>query len=127
MQPEERHAVAFNQFELLRDPSHVKAFPKEELSSLFTKAGFPVPSLMTYRMHSDIDSLLARSFPATEADAREVRALRFFFHHFIISFKAREMFVRALKDDFLGVQPKQTDDGKIHYSLPVGCFLAENV
>src|SRR5215510_6143889 len=45
-------AAAFNQMEILRDPSHVRAMPAAELIGLFKSAGLPQPDRKSTRLNS---------------------------------------------------------------------------
>jgi SAM-dependent methyltransferase len=64
-------ADAFNAMERLRDPSHVRAMPVEELCGLFAHAGLGEPRLEMYRLEGELEGLLERSFP-NEGDADRV-------------------------------------------------------
>jgi len=56
-------AAAFNRVEVLRDPSHVRALPLDEHVALFAAADLPTPRQTFYRLQTDLDGLLTRSFP----------------------------------------------------------------
>ncbi len=105
--PAAHKADAFNAMEKLRDPSHTRALPVENLQSLFAAAGLPHPEAEHTRLALDLDSFLARSYPR-EGDEARIRAL----------------FDRALDDDFLNVEPRR-ENGKIHFSVPVAIVAAE--
>jgi ubiquinone/menaquinone biosynthesis C-methylase UbiE len=94
-------AEAFNRMERLRDPSHVRALPADELVALFAAADLPKPRVRHEALAYELDSFLARSFP-NDGDAERIR----------------QMFAASLDDDVLGVSPVQKD-GTIHFSLPV--------
>lgn len=100
-------ADAFNHMERLRDPSHVRAMPPEELRGLFHAAGLPAPRTTSYRLEGELDGLLARSFPKP-GDADEIRRL----------------FRAALADDALGVQPR-LDGDRVRYGYPVAVLVAD--
>jgi hypothetical protein len=69
-----------------------------------------MPSHMEqFRLAGDLDSLLARSFPA-EGDKAGIR----------------QMFEAALEDDFLDVQPRR-EGGKIAYGLPIVMLKAHKL
>jgi len=106
--PETAKADAFNRVERLRDPSHTRALPPEELAGLFIAAGLRRPKVETLRLHGDLDSLLAHSFPREGDDAR-----------------VRQMFADALPSDFLDMAPSRAD-GKIYLSFPIAIVSAEN-
>ena len=64
---------AFNRVELLRDPSHVRALTLDEHLDFFRRAGVPEPRVTRYRLDTDLDSLLSRSFP-NPGDDEKIRA-----------------------------------------------------
>jgi SAM-dependent methyltransferase len=100
-------ADAFNAVEKLRDPSHVRALPLAELRSLFTSQGLPEPRHTPYRLESDLESLLARSFPNPGDDD-----------------KIRAQFRRSAEDDFLGINARREGD-LIVYGYPVAILVAD--
>lgn len=100
-------ADAFNEVEKLRDPSHVRALPLTELRSLFTSQGLPEPRHTPYRLESDLESLLARSFPNPGDDD-----------------KIRAQFRRSAEDDFLGINARREGD-LIVYGYPVAILVAD--
>ena len=67
-------ADAFNRMERLRDPSHVRALTQAEIEALFPRAGLPAPELSFYRLESELEGLLERSFP-DPADVAQIRRL----------------------------------------------------
>ena len=87
--------------ERLRDPSHVRALPPEELLALSAAADLPEPRVRYDALPYELDSFLARSFPR-EGDADRVR----------------HMFAESLENDVLGVSPVRRE-GTIAFSLPV--------
>jgi ubiquinone/menaquinone biosynthesis C-methylase UbiE len=101
--PNASKADAFNAMELLRDPSHVRAMPLEELRSLFVE-----PRIETYRLRGELEDLLARSFPG-EGDAACIR----------------KIFEESLETDSLDMATVR-EDGKIYYSYPVAILAANN-
>lgn len=94
-------AEAFNRMERLRDPSHVRALPPEELLALFAAADLPEPRVRYDARPYELESFLARSFPK-EGDADRIR----------------QMFTESLENDVLGVSAVNRE-GKIHFSLPI--------
>ena len=94
-------ADAFNRMERLRDPSHVRALPPEELRGLFAGARLPEPRVQPDRSPGDVESLLARSFPR-EGDADRIR----------------KIFADSLEHDDLGVGAVR-QDGKICFAFPI--------
>ena len=99
-------AAEFNRMEKLRDPSHVRAMPRAELLQLFARAGLPEPRATGYRLESDLDSLLGRSFPLPGDDD-----------------KIRRIFAASLEDDRLGIPLERRAD-KIHYAYPVAVLVS---
>jgi SAM-dependent methyltransferase len=99
-------AEAFNAMERLRDPSHVRAFPVEELRGMFRDAGLPEPRMEMYRLKGELEELLTRSFP-NEGDADRIRAI----------------FEESISTDSLDMATERRE-GKIYYSFPVAILLA---
>lgn len=100
-------ADAFNAMEKLRDPSHVRALPLAELRRLFTGHGLAEPRHTPYRLESDLESLLRRSFP-NPGDDDKIRAL----------------FRRSVEDDSLGIAARREGD-LIVYGYPVAILVAD--
>jgi SAM-dependent methyltransferase len=99
-------AAEFNRMEKLRDPSHVRAMPRAELRGLFAAVGLPAPRETGYRLESDLDSLLGRSFPLPGDDAR-----------------IRQIFTASLEDDRLGIPLARQGDA-INYAYPVAVLVS---
>ena len=99
--------VAAEEAEVLRDPSHVRAMPLTELTALFRDTGFPAPRRTSYRLESELEELLGRSFPKP-GDADRIR----------------EIFAASLEDDRLGI-PLQKDGDRIRYAYPVAVLAAD--
>lgn len=108
MAPSPDKADRLNQMERLRDPSHVRAMPVEELSGLFAAAGLLEPRIDTYRLEGELEDLLERSFP-NEGDADRIR----------------RMFEESLSTDSLDLSTHRKD-GQIFFSYPVA-ILATSV
>jgi ubiquinone/menaquinone biosynthesis C-methylase UbiE len=106
--PEAAKAAAFNAMEQLRDPSHVRAMPVEELRSLFVAVGLTEPRIELYRLRGELEDLLARSFPR-EGDAARIR----------------QIFEDSLENDALDIATLRKD-GKIYYAYPVAILAAKN-
>jgi ubiquinone/menaquinone biosynthesis C-methylase UbiE len=104
--PAAEKADAFNRMERLRDPSHVRALPPDELLELCAVAGLSVLRVRHERLSYELESLLARSFPR-EGDADRVRHL----------------FAESLESDALGVAAIRTD-GQIRFSFPTVTIAA---
>ncbi|HEY1810180.1 MAG TPA: methyltransferase domain-containing protein [Acidobacteriaceae bacterium] len=107
--PSAAKADGFNALESLRDPSHTRAMPVEELRSLFAAAGLAEPQVEQTRLPLDLDSFLARSYPpGGDSDKDHMRA----------------MFEQALVDDAMDVQPRR-QAGRIYFSVPVAILAAQ--
>ncbi|HTW48207.1 MAG TPA: methyltransferase domain-containing protein [Acidobacteriaceae bacterium] len=105
--PEAGRDDAFNAMERLRDPSHTRALPPEEMAALFVEAGLPEPLVDRTRLALDLDEFLSRSYPRDGDEAR-----------------IRAMFERALADDAMDVEPCR-DGARICFSVPVAIVSAE--
>ena len=68
-------AAAFNRLEILRDPSHVANLSHNALQELMLGAGLRVEKHQLGAIRDHVEPLLARSFPASPADADEIRRL----------------------------------------------------
>jgi len=100
-------AAEFNRMEKLRDPSHVRAMPLTELLDLFARVGLPAPRVTGYRLESDLESLLGRSFPLPgDGD------------------KIRQLFAASIEDDRLGI-PLHRHGSDIRYAYPVAVLVSE--
>lgn len=106
MAPDPAKAAALNAAERLRDPSHVRALPEKELGAAFAEAGLPAPQVSYYRLESELEELLSRSFP-NEGDADRLR----------------KIFADSIADDALGLNTRW-ENGKIHYGFPVAVMVA---
>jgi SAM-dependent methyltransferase len=91
--PDPAKAASFNEMERRRDPSHVRALPLDELTSLFGDARLPAPVLTTYLLESELEGLLSRSFPDPGDEER-----------------VREAIVGTLDDDRLGIPARRHGD-----------------
>jgi SAM-dependent methyltransferase len=100
-------AAALNRMERLRDPSHVRALTLAELEALFTARGLGPPRQRFYRLASDVEGLLQRSFPAPGDD--EV---------------IRGMFVESIAGDGLGLDVRRHRD-EIRFAYPVAILVAD--
>jgi SAM-dependent methyltransferase len=100
-------AAALNAAELLRDPSHVRALPLDELRGLFSQAGFGPLQINSYRMEGELEDLMSRSFP-NEGDADRLRRI----------------YADSIDENTLDLNTRRTE-GKIFYSLPVAVLVAQ--
>jgi hypothetical protein len=94
-------AEAYNLMEKLRDPSHVRALPLDEMEQLFANAELAVIRRAHYYFEATLDGVLDRSFPV--AGGRE---------------KIRQMFEASLDHDRLGVAPWRDGD-QIRFAYPI--------
>jgi SAM-dependent methyltransferase len=99
-------AAAWNRLEVLRDPSHVRSLSLTELKALFPAAGLPAPEATFYELRSDVDSLLARSFP-NPGDERRIVAL----------------FAAQAERDSMGIEVR-FDNGTLRYAYPVAVLAS---
>jgi SAM-dependent methyltransferase len=108
MAPLPEKAAALNAAELLRDPSHVRALPVDELRGLFDQAGLASPQLTSYRMEGELEDLLSRSFP-NEGGADRLR----------------KIFADSIPKNALDLNTRR-ENGRIYYSFPVAVLVARN-
>jgi len=94
-------AEAYNRVEKLRDPSHVRALPLEELTGLFQDAGLRGVKTGFYKLEVPLEELLSRSFP-NPGDADRIR----------------RTFADDIGVDRLGVGAHRRD-GDIHFAFPI--------
>jgi ubiquinone/menaquinone biosynthesis C-methylase UbiE len=104
--PAPEKADAFNRMEVVRDPSHVRALPESELGSLFTRVGLPTPRLTRYRLESEMEGLISRSFPKPGDDQT-----------------LRRIFRESLAHDDLGMEARPVGE-TIHFGYPVAVLAA---
>ena len=103
--PSPETAAAFNAMEVLRDPSHVRALPAGELLALFPAAGLGAPRASTYRMETDVEGLLSRSFPNPGDEV-----------------KLRRLFEESLADDRLGMGVRR-EGAQIRCGYPIAVLV----
>ena len=104
--PAPEKADALNAEERLRDPSHVRAMPEEELYGLFAQAGLPEPKAGHYRVECELDDLLSRSFP-NPGDETHIR----------------QIFADSVPANSLDLNTRE-EAKKIYYSFPVAVLVA---
>jgi ubiquinone/menaquinone biosynthesis C-methylase UbiE len=109
MAPLPEKAAALNAAEILRDPSHVRALPVEELVGLFEQAALGTPQITRYRTEGEMEDLLARSFP-NEGDAVRLRTI----------------FAESITEDTLDLNTR-LENGNILYSFPVAVLVARKI
>ena len=100
-------ADAFNAMELVRDPSHARAMPLEELKDLYRRAGLPEPRTTGYRLEGELEGLIKRSFPNPGDDET-----------------LRRIFRASLDGDTLGIGARRDGD-TIRYGYPVAVLVAD--
>ncbi|HSP98388.1 MAG TPA: methyltransferase domain-containing protein [Candidatus Dormibacteraeota bacterium] len=91
-------AAAFHRMEMLRDPSHARALPLDELRGLFRAAGFAAPAEAYWSMEIDVEDLLQRSFPIAGSEAT-----------------IRQMFGDAVADDTMGLGTRR-EQGRLRFT-----------
>jgi ubiquinone/menaquinone biosynthesis C-methylase UbiE len=91
-------AAAFHRMEMLRDPSHARALPLDELRGLFRAAGFAAPAEAYWTMEIDVEDLLQRSFPVAGSEAT-----------------IRQMFSDAVVDDAMGLNTRR-EQGRLRFT-----------
>jgi SAM-dependent methyltransferase len=94
-------AEAFNRMEKLRDPSHVRALSREELTGLLGAMGLHNIRGQLYKHGFDLEAVLQGSFP-NPGDAERVR----------------QLFEDDLGRDRLGLGAHHRD-GRIHFAYPI--------
>jgi ubiquinone/menaquinone biosynthesis C-methylase UbiE len=109
MAPAPEKADALNAEERLRDPSHVRALPEQELRELFANAGLPEPTLGHYRVECDLDDLLSRSFPNPGDEP-----------------KIRKIFADSIPENTMDLNTR-SGEGKIYYSFPVAVLVSQKL
>jgi ubiquinone/menaquinone biosynthesis C-methylase UbiE len=98
-----KQALALNEMERLRDPTHVCALSASELAELFVRAGLAHPAMTTYRLEFALEAVLRGSFPANgETDKIAIRHL----------------FEESFSSDSMGLNPRWQND-EIWYSYPI--------
>jgi len=104
--PDAAKADAFNAAEKLRDPSHVRAMPIEELLDLFDRAGLRENRREEYRLEGELEDSLSRSFPEPgDAD------------------RLRRIYADSLASDTLGIAIRRDGD-RLRYGFPIGVVAA---
>ena len=104
--PAPEKADAFNRMEVVRDPSHARAMPENELKGLFTSVGLPAPRVTGYRLEGELEGLIGRSFPKPGDDQT-----------------LRQIFRDSVANDDLGIGARRVGD-TIHFGYPVAVLAA---
>jgi len=98
-----QQALALNEMERLRDPSHVRALSASELAELFSSAGLADPVMTSYRLEFALEVVLGGSFPSNGEEGKDA---------------IRALFKESLHGDSMGLNPRWKDD-EIWYSYPI--------
>jgi len=104
--PDPAKARAFHEMEVLRDPSHARALPLDELRGLFRDAGLLAPAETFYDMRLELEGYLERAFPAPGDEE-----------------KIRRIFEDAVADDALGLEVRRKGD-RILFRLPIAILVS---
>jgi SAM-dependent methyltransferase len=107
--PDPEKAAAYNRMEKLRDPSHARGLTLAELERLFALNGLSSLRKTFYRVESELEDTLRRSFP-NPGDADEIRRI----------------FLAALDNDGLGMEVRREGD-KIRFAYPIAVLAAERI
>jgi ubiquinone/menaquinone biosynthesis C-methylase UbiE len=105
--PEAEKAAAFNRMEQLRDPSHVRALPLEELETLSRQAGLKILARTFYGLDWELETLLQGSSPNPGGVER-----------------IRLMFEEDLERDALAVQVRR-QKSEIWFTYPIVVIVAQ--
>ena len=98
-----------NEFERLRDPSHVRALPLTELVGIMTAAGLEITSIYTGSLTPSLERWLANAqTPPAEAT------------------KVREMIERDLAEDLSGARPFR-QDGQVYFHQLTAAVIARKL
>jgi SAM-dependent methyltransferase len=100
-------AEAYNRVEKLRDPSHVRALPLEELTGLCCDAGLRDVRTTFFKLEMALETLLAASFP-NPGDADRVR----------------QSFEGDIGVDRLGVGAHRRD-GAVYFAFPIVVIVGQ--
>lgn len=98
---------AYDQAEILRDPSHTHALTLEEFPKLMIDANLQNANLAFYKVELELEQQLAASFPNPDDDE-----------------KLRQIFRENIEVDRLGVGAHFRGD-EIHYVVPISVIVGE--
>ena len=87
--PEETKQLAYNNFEILRDPSHTKAWTDEELSLFGKDHSLTMPKTFSFRLEMDAEALINSSFPKSVSKEHLLQLLEEDIDKDSLSFQAR--------------------------------------
>jgi len=105
--PEAEKAAAFNRMEQLRDPSHVRALPLEELENLSRQAGLKILEKTFYGLDWELEMLLQGSSPNPGGVER-----------------IRQMFEEDLERDEFALQVRR-QKSEIWFTYPIVVIVAQ--
>ncbi|MGH9617001.1 MAG: class I SAM-dependent methyltransferase [Acidobacteriaceae bacterium] len=72
--PRQETQARFNEWEILRDPSHTRALTQAEMEAIGEQTGLRLHRRANFRLATDLDDLLGSSFP-NPGDVDKIRAL----------------------------------------------------
>ncbi len=96
--------AAYDQMELMRDPSHTHALTTEEFAALFRSSGLADCKQAEYGVELELEAQLAASFPAPGDRER-----------------LRERVIADIGRDSLGINARH-QNGLVRYTVPIGVF-----
>ena len=105
--PEADKAIAYNNMEKLRDPSHTKALPLTELQKIMHQAGLVNLKTGSYLVEMELEKQLQASFP-NPGDADRIR----------------QLFLEDLTQNHLGVSSYRLGEA-IYFAYPVSVVVGE--
>ncbi len=103
--PEKQHQAAYDEVEILRDPSHVRALNSDEFEALFVGAGLTAIRSTRYLMEMELDRQLCASFPNPGDETR-----------------IRQIYASDIGGYKLGLNVRDSELG-ILYSIPILAML----
>jgi ubiquinone/menaquinone biosynthesis C-methylase UbiE len=105
--PHAAKAADFNAAEKVRDPSHTRAMPLEELSELFQRVGLHILRTESYRLAGEMEDLLSRSFPEPGGADR-----------------LRWLYAESIEGDALGMEMRR-DGEQLRFGMPVSAIAGQ--
>ncbi len=105
--PEPDKAIAYNNMEKLRDPSHTKALPLTELQKIMQQAGLVNLKTSSYSVEMELEKQLQASFP-NPGDADRIR----------------QLFLEDMTENRLGVSSYRLGEA-IYFAYPVSVVVGE--
>jgi ubiquinone/menaquinone biosynthesis C-methylase UbiE len=108
VQPPDK-AVAYDQLEKLRDPSHTHALTFPEMDTIIEASGLSNIRTAQYKVEGELEQQLRASFPNPGDDE-----------------KIREMFKSDLELDQMGINVHQSGN-EIHFAVPILVVVGEKI